>query len=240
MPKILYLVFYFVSKVWSFPQFKCIKYDNNWKLFQRFGDEACSYYEQSDHSDYFLTFKHGFTYLAYNKNLIEQRKWEKPDCPEVMDGYSIKYSQSIATGIWWKGRTVFDSVKDYDIDTSTEYGKIIVDGKEFSDNARDIECIDLVLQSLGSEVISTSTSSITSTPTIASTKVQTSTIDPFSISNSTGEEESKTILTIIVCSVILSIVAVISVATLAILVKRGMICSKRNSTHIVVKYHYQK
>ena len=113
MSKALYLVFYFVSKVWSFPQFKCIKYENRWKLFQRFGDESCSYYEQSDHSDYFLTFKHGFTYLAYNKKLMEQLKWEKPNCPEVMNGYTIKYSQSIATGIWWKGRTVFDSVKEF-------------------------------------------------------------------------------------------------------------------------------
>ena len=157
MFKAFYLVFYIVGLVWSYPQLKFIKYESSWKIFQRFGDESCSYYEEVNISEDFLTVKDGFMYLAYKKRLTDKYEWEKPDCPEVAY-LKYEYRKSIATGIWWKGgkyeNTEAENVEDYDIEACEEYENFIIYGMIMNllENFDNIDCIDHVLQSLGLEV----------------------------------------------------------------------------------------
>ena len=162
-----YLVFYSVGIVFSYPLFKFIKYDKSWKIFQRFGDLSCSYYEEVNISDDFLTVKDspksppwtvkdGFIYLGYRKKLIDRDVWEKPDCPEVAD-LKYNYRKSIATGIWEGGKyenPKVEKVEDYDIEACEEYENFILYGMIMNpvENTDNIDCIDNVLQSLGLEV----------------------------------------------------------------------------------------
>ena len=151
MFKALFLFFYFgtMLMVMSFPKFKFIKYDQEWKIFRRHGDESCSYYEEVNYRNDFLTVKNGSIWLANEKILIEENKWERQDCPEVVDGFNIMYSQEIGTDIWFNiHNNEVNDVKDYDVEACKEYENFRFYGLWTMVNPKNLDCIDLVLQNL--------------------------------------------------------------------------------------------
>ena len=177
----LFLLFYFFISICSYPQFKVIKHgvDDTWTIFKRLGNEQCSYYEPVDNilpneEDYFLTLVQEEWYFAfYLEAPVDQQSWRLAlsDCPEIdkKEFYLVEYVKSKATGVWTSYRD--DSlayVEEYDLDTCIDYENLkyaVIDcigdfdyksteisGLTFIENPDNINCVDFVLQKIGSDV----------------------------------------------------------------------------------------
>ena len=156
MSKAKYILFYIVNIAWNYSQFKFIKYENTWKIFKRFGNDQCLYYEEVHNEDSFLfpTTNNKYLYLAYNKVLINEEEWKIPNCPEI-NTTSIKYKnmQFLERGQWYKGsdvsRPVYN-VEDHDIESCIEYGNLSFQISSYSEiqQTNSNNCLDLILQSI--------------------------------------------------------------------------------------------
>ena len=164
----LFLLFFFLGTIYSYPQFKVIKHggDDTWTIFKRFGNEQCSYYESVDNfknDDYFLTLEQEELYFAFYKEPGDQKSWRSSssDCPQIDTNlYRVLYVKSMATGAWTFTDDSPANVVDYDLDTCIEYENLeftlwdncINYDYEFTENPNNTNCVDLVLEEIGSDV----------------------------------------------------------------------------------------
>ena len=156
MSKAKYILFYIVNIAWNYSQFKFIKYENTWKIFKRFGNDQCLYYEEVQDEDSFLfpSTNNQYLYLAYNKVLINEEEWKMPNCPEINKTlHSIRNIQNILTGQWHSESEVSNpvsDVEDYDIEPCVEYGNMTFQLAGYSEleNHKCSDGLDLIKQSI--------------------------------------------------------------------------------------------